>query len=207
MKKSKKKRIKKIILIIILITIILIIVFFIVNAFLREKVILKEKDLDELKKIFPENRLSDIKVYKKGLISIGVSKTFCKSIYINVKDSPNFLKDENYNNDILLLVHETTHTYQSKTIPLCIKTGISSIYNNLISYLRYGSRHYAYVYNLSEENYNPEQEASIIEDYFYLNFQNGDSSYIICGDCSNISDYELIKYLELKKSSILEKYR
>ena len=207
MKKDKKKRIKRFLLTIFLIIILIIVLFFIINNILRKEVSISNNQIENLNKIFPNEHINNIKLYKGGLFSIGSTKVICKSIYFENSDlGTYFFEDQDSNESLVLLVHETTHTYQARTPIKCIKMTFSSLYNQFFAYLKHGSRNFAYYYNISEENYNPEQEASIIEDYFFLKLMNGNIIQTSCYDCDVYEKEELVNILEIKKSKILEKY-
>lgn len=197
MKKRKIKTKKALFIALIVILIIILFLFIILNIILRKEIQLKNNDINTLEKIFPREHLENIKIYEKGLFSIGSTKAICKSIYF---------EDPYSDESISLLVHETVHTYQAKTLTRCIKMSVSSLYNQFIAFLKYGSRNFAYYYSIDKISYNPEQEAAIIEDYFYLKFLNRDISNIYCSDCQDYKKEEVIKNLETIVKKILKKY-
>jgi hypothetical protein len=207
--KSKfKNRFLRILSIIIIILLVLILLTIILNLILRKEVAISNNQIENLKKIFPKEHIENIKLFKGGLFSIGSTKVICKSIYFEDSGLGSyFFNNPESNESIVLLVHETAHTYQAITLDKCIKMISSSLYNQFIAYLKYGSRNYAYYYNIkSEKDFNPEEEASIIEDYFNLKYMDGDISGISCIDCKNYEKQELIKRLEIRAKDILNKY-
>jgi len=207
-KNKAKNRFLRILLIVLITIIILVLLVIILNLILRKEVSLSNNQIENLNKIFPKEHIKDIRLYEKGLFSIGSTKTIYKSIYFeNTGLGKYFFENPDSNKSIILLVHETVHTYQSRNSFGCIKMSILSLCSQFIAYLKYGSRNYAYYYRIdSDTNLNPEQEASIIEDYFNLKFVNGDTSGINCINCENYEKPKLIEKLEIRTKNILNKY-
>ena len=166
-------------------------------------------------------------VYQDGIAAIGASKALCKNIYLRSKSLTYYdgFGDLGESYKRATLVHEFVHTYQGKTIYGCVDLGVSSLYHQFMSYLRYGSRSYAYVYspnlshNVFKENakdgYNVEQEASIVEDYFFVYYLNESVSHTNCYDCNRTKCYSctdlhskefIVEWLEKESQRILQKY-
>tara|TARA_Y100000034_G_C6885657_1_gene406634 strand:+ start:739 stop:1398 length:660 start_codon:yes stop_codon:yes gene_type:complete len=217
-----KKKTKKIILISLSAAASIIILLIILNIILRD-IQPKDNYKSELLKIFPEEFTNtNFKIYKGGIIPTFSSITLCKSIYFKPSD----IKDINKTNR--LLIHEATHLYQvKKGFSKCISNGASSLFHQFRVYLSHGSRGYAYLYPLNPDNnifspksyYNPEQEASMVEDYYYLKFQEGNVSYTNCYKCLDYVDRstcdacsefhskdKIISELEVKYNNIIKKY-
>jgi|SRR3989344_6201372 len=196
-----KKRRKKIIIIISLVILSLIFLLIVLNLVLR-KSFNPESYENDLSKLFGEGFLNDysIKIYEKGIFQTFSSLTICNSIYLK---KPSLLDETDLS---LLLVHESTHVYQAKKVG-CIRNSFSSLFHQFKAFLSTGSRGNAYFYLLKQpDNYNPEQEATIIEDYYYLKFLEGNESYIYCLDCQYYEKGELVNSLEEKYLKIIEKY-
>lgn len=191
-----KERVLKIINIIFIIIVILIML----NGLLRKEIVLEDGQKKELSKIFPESYINKITFWKGGLASIGSTKVLCSSIYFN----------ENYEITNNLLVHESVHTWQSKTFSNCIKMTSSSLFNQFAAFLRHGSRSYAYDYEINSlenlNDLNAEQEASIVEDYYLLKYQNASISDLNCLDCSEYSNEDVLEALETAVKGIIGKY-
>lgn len=174
-----------------------IVILMVLNGLSRKEIVLDEGQKQALSKIFPESHINKITFWKGGLVSIGSTKTLCNSIY--------FKKNDEITSN--LLIHETTHTWQSKTFSDCAKMTASSLYNQLAAFLKHGSRNYAYYYSLgSLENLNAEQEASIIEDYYLLKYQNASISDLNCLDCAEYPSDEVLEALELIANLILKRH-
>ncbi|PIN93897.1 hypothetical protein COU54_01210 [Candidatus Pacearchaeota archaeon CG10_big_fil_rev_8_21_14_0_10_31_24] len=226
---KKKRQIIKILAYITLFLILLLILLIFINILLRNEILLTSYQKDSLKNIFPQNHIESVRFYEGGLLSIGSTKTICKSIYILPNEKgKHIINNPESEEAILLIVHEVTHTFQGKRIDSCIKMSLSSLYAQFRAFLKYGSRNYAYYYplNLSFDIfnrkyfYNPEQEASIIEDYYYLKFLDGNLSNTNCYDCSknssgdiscfscdNYSKKYVLDNLENISLDILDKYK
>jgi len=194
-KRKKAKRYLKIIGFVILgLTILLLIL----NLMLRISID-EELYKNNLLNIYPEEFVNSINIYQRGIVPTFSSITLCNSIYLK--------KREMRGNDFIhLIVHEATHSYQGNNFLKCIKNSYLSLYHQFKSFLIKGSRNYAYIYSLENNNYNPEQEAEIVADYYYLKFLNGNETIIACYSCENYSKEEIIDLLESKYQSILEKY-
>ena len=143
---------------------------------------------------FPNDLINNLTVYKGGLISIGASKAIGNNIYLNEKDL----------NDTSMLIHEATHSYQKGGVGEMI----SSIYVQFVSYLTHGTRHYAYYYSINDsvENFNSEQEASLVQDFYVVAFTNSSKFKMYCIDCETHLSNSTIKILEEKARAILNKY-
>lgn len=202
MKVERRKNKKEIIAVIIAIIVAVIMLIILINALTREKFELTNWQKQDLANIFPQEHIDKIYFYKGGLFSIGSTKTLCNSIYI----------DEDYKiNDSGLLVHEVMHTWQARKGCLT-KEIIPSLYAQFSSYLTEGSRNYAYYYSINEsiENLNPEQEASIVEDFYKTSLANRsefNNFYTLCRECndSNLTSYEINKIADNARE-IFEKY-
>ena len=192
MKFSKERALK-----IINIVFIIILILILINALSRTEVELTEEQISTLEKIFPESHIEKIKIYKGGLLSIGTAKTLCNSIYFHKKEEiPTYL-----------LVHETAHTYQFQTPSNCLKLSISSLYLQFTSFLESWDRTLIYDYSLNQKPLNVEQEASKIEDFYYLKYEQGDLSSTGCLDCEEYEYDKVITVLESETQRILEKYK
>ena len=147
---KKRRQIKKYLVYIILSLILLFAVLIIMNDLLRNKISLTPYQKDSLKKIFPSDHIESIKFYEGGLLSIGSTRVICKSVYIHPNKWGKYIINNPDSEDaILLMIHETTHTYQGKRIESCIKMSLSSLYAQFIAFLTKGSRSYAYYYPIN----------------------------------------------------------
>lgn len=216
----KKKRVKKIIFIVLIAVTLIILMFSVLNLLLREPFLIEDYR-EEMLKVFPEDLVnSDIKFYEGGILSIVTSKTICNSVYFNKK---------NINEDIekkRTIIHETAHLYQAQGVS-CFEWIVNGAWLQIITATKHGSRNYAYIYTLNPDNnlyyskgvYNIEQEAGIIEDYYYLKFLDGNESSILCYGCDDYEDKntchscshyhsreEIISKLEEKYKEIIKKY-
>lgn len=218
---QKSKKISKILRFILLGLLILIMLLVVLNSILRKPLQISEENYKALKTIFPEEHINKIKIYQGGLISVGSTRTLCNAIYFPSYSS--FAQNQSSKESIRLLVHEAVHTYQSESS--CARTLFSSLYSQLRAGIKYNNRNYAYYYPLDLEcnlynsegggYLNAEQEATIIEDYFYIKYQNGSKSGIFCYDCNgtnyfscgNYSKDFLIDKLGNLTSEILGKYK
>ena len=220
---KKRGRKKKLILISSCVLLSIIIIFIILNLFLRKPFPI-ERSEEELLKIFPQDFIKNyqFKVYQGGIIPSFSSITLCNSVYLKPSD----LKNEVYTKK--LIIHETVHLYQvRKGFFRCVHNGASSLIHQFRAFLLHGSRGYAYFYPLDASNnifspkgdYNPEQEAEIIEDYYYLNYLEGNQTLISCYRCDDYSNKktcytcssyyskeEIINSLKSHYKKIMEKY-
>ncbi|MBM3231967.1 hypothetical protein FJZ21_01150 [Candidatus Pacearchaeota archaeon] len=183
---------------IILISLIGLIFFLVIlNIILREKMEIENYE-QNIKNIFGENFIRDynVKFYSKGIFQTFSSITVCNSIYLK---NPSKLTDNSLKS---LIIHESTHIYQNKEEG-CVKNSLSSLYHQFKAFITKGSRGHAYLYSLDSESYNPEQEASIIEDYHYLKYLDGSKENILCTSCENYEKEEVIILLEEKYKKIV----
>ena len=172
----------------------IIILFFMVNFLARKDFKLTENQKNDLEIFYPDNHLDSISFYRGGLLSIGSTKVVCNSIYFNNEPS----------ND--LLVHEVMHTWQSRNG--CIKMIASSLFNQFKSYLKYGERNQAYFYSINDNSseFNVEQEATLVQDFYIAAFSNKSSYFLFCEDCPNEIDNETLIKFAGKSIEILKKY-
>ena len=201
------------------------------NVLLRKEVPLEEKQRQELLKLFPSELVNSINIYKGGVVPWGAPKATCGKIYYDKTSysGKEFLTNPLSISSLTSLVHETTHQYQYKKGFLsCVKSGASSILHQFRAFLLHGSRNYAYLYPLNTDNnifspkgyYNPEQEAEIVEDYYYLKLLDGNESLISCYSCEDYSNKdtcyscssfnskeEILQILETHYQDIMEKYQ
>ena len=163
-KKEVKNKKIKIFLEIIFGIIALLILAVIINSLTRTKIELTSSQKSDLALFFPNDLINNLTVYKGGLISIGASKAIGNNIYLNEKDL----------NDTSMLIHEATHSYQKGGVGEMI----SSIYVQFVSYLTHGTRHYAYYYSINDsvENFNSEQEASLVQDFYVYSYNADDGT-------------------------------
>ena len=207
-KKTKRKKWKRIIFLVLIGIITLISVILLVNILIREKFELTKKQKETLIIFFPEEHISHLSFYKGGLFSVGSTKVICSSIYFRDKSywDKFFFNEPNNKHSLELLVHEVTHTWQARKG--CFKMSFSAVYHQFTSFLKYGSRNYAYHYSLDDniEDLNPEQEASIIQDFYSLAFQNL-SRLVLCKDCPDPIDKTTFEKMKNKAEKIIEKYR
>ena len=180
-----------------------------INILIRERFQLKEKQRETLLLFFPEEHINRISFYKRGVFSIGSTKVLCNSIYFRDKSywDKRFFTQPNSEFSLSLLVHGTTHTWQSRKG--CLKMISSSLYNQFKSFLKYGSRSYAYYYSLEDnaEDLNVEQEASIVQDFYLASFTDMEEIGFICQDCPYPITETALEKLKIKTERIIEKYK
>ncbi|MSS74497.1 hypothetical protein EXS72_02550 [Candidatus Pacearchaeota archaeon] len=201
----KKKRWKQATYYSILIILGIIIFLTILNYFLREEFYLNHEEKQALLEFFPEEHLNKINWYNGGVISWGASKIFFNNVYINPRTTPQFANRSSIESQSLL-VHETMHTWQSRKGGY-IKMDIEALYYQFISFLKYGSRNYAYIYSINQsiDSLNVEQEAELVDDYFSLKYET-EEFYIRCIDCENLSIEEIIPIYDIKVKEIFARY-
>ena len=201
----KKKRWKRATYYSILIILGIILFLTILNYFLREEFYLNEEEERALLEFFPKEHLNKITLYEGGVISWGASKIFFNNVYINPRTDPQFANRSSIASQSLL-VHEAMHTWQSRKGGY-IKMDIEALYYQFISFLKYGSRNYAYLYSINQsiESLHVEQEAELVDDYFSLKYEPG-KFYIFCTDCENLSIDDLIPIYDVKVKEIFDRY-
>lgn len=206
MQQNKIKRTKKYAIIIGVCLLIGISIATLSNISLRKEWHLNEEQERKLLKVFPEDHLKKIRFYEGGILAIGSTKVVCNAVYINQRTSYSFFENQTSPTSITLLVHETTHTWQNRKG--CLTNSIEALESQFQAYLLQGDRNYAYVYSLNTTlaELNPEQEATVIEDYYWLVFENGSISETYCYDCKEDTE-NLREQFSMKVNEILDAYR
>jgi len=177
------------------------------NIRMRERIYLDDFQKNVLLNFFSEEHIDSIKFYRGGMVSLGSTRVLCNNIYFNPRTSSYFFEDNISSDSLSFLVHETTHTFQSRKS--CLSVVVSSLSNQLFAYFKHGSRNYAYLYSINEslENFNVEQEASLVEDYFQLSFADENQTiYINCLNCDNYTSEELFFIFKERFNEIILKY-
>lgn len=188
---------------------ILITFFFLINVLTREKFQLDDKQKETLLIFFPSEHINNIHFYKGGTFSLGSTRVICDSIYFRDKDERDklFFNSPDDYLSLNLLVHEVTHTWQARKG--CFSMSFSALYSQFKSFLTHGTRNHAYLYSLNADikDLNPEQEASIVDNFYLLTFTNLTEFRTFCTDCGNTINETTFEILKNKTKNILEKYK
>lgn len=161
-----------------------------------------EAELKILDEVFGNSiDLNKVKLRLGGILSWGSTKVIGNIIYINKFSSFIKLRGKAYSNS--LLVHETVHVWQYHRIG--IKYALKSIYDQFRGFLKTGSRGAAYKYSLEPNkklvDYGIEQQAQIIQDYWFIKkFKSMQSAKLNCKNLDSNSEkiyselFDQIKY-------------
>lgn len=184
-------------------------ILFIISHIIAEPIKISEEQENILKSIYGENILNGTKFYaiRSLLIEIPPSHVFFDKVYLNWYWQYE-QKSENFNLNYratMTLIHEMMHVYQIKKN--LIKTAASSSISLIKSFLSTGSKNSAYQYSLNQENYNVEQEAQLITDYYGLILFNEDIYKRCCLECTKMSLEEIKTKLKEKTRIFLEEYK
>ena len=165
---------------------ILITLFLIKVVFIGWQSELTDNEKRELLTMFPEEHINSISLYHGSIIREigGGAMASCGVVFT----------DEKYRHEIPILIHEYAHTLQMN------KNCLNSMREGIILQFKRGGNN-IYSYNISDQEFTMEQEAQIVQDWYYLNEGHGMWT-TFCIDCT--SDNLTLGRYDLLKSKILE---
>jgi hypothetical protein len=106
-----------------------------------------------------------------GGVALGYLSSFTNLAYLINVGSANYDQLDGTNKK--LLVHETMHVWQGKNSTFAL----SYVFNSVISQCFSGQGAYNYVLGQSWSSYNVEQQAKIVEDWFFAGESSSHSAY------------------------------
>lgn len=158
-----------------------------IYSVLGEPVPLNQKEIFIAKYIFGSSLdISKVMMFHKASFSKQISRTIRNNIFFNHSHK---LKDPGYRNSepfLKIFIHELTHVWQFQNKGSYYI--VDSLVNQSLGYVLHNKRTEAYKYNLSIDqdfkNYNVEQQAKMIEEYFAMVFLDEKPGF-----CKNFEDF------------------